>query len=370
MSEGGEGVRRASSSERGGEATNSRERSILSGAVPRSSPSTSDRPVSDLSKLRFLTSSSGRLLGFEPSFDRSSLVCVWSDSVPPRIFQARVVVRIRRDSSSPRGPRFPRVRSRRVRTATRARERRRPRRARVGAWVRRGALVRASARVRAGPRHVSATETTGPLEDVVKGSSCDWCGGVCDPEVSELNALSCSFAGCPPDAATYHQDCLERFLKSVGLDKCVRPLVAPAPDGEGSRARAMTHITPRVVLLTRRDLARAARARAPIDPTPNVLASPLRSADPPPLPSTRSSTTAGAARSGSSARAGAARPPRTPSRAPGPSKSPIPSSTRTATARSAARHSRRRPRRPPRSRGTAPRRRPGARRSAPRRSER
>ena len=106
------------------------------------------------------------------------------------------------------------------------------------------------------------TETTGPLEDVVKGSSCDWCGGVCDPEVSELNALSCSFAGCPPDAATYHQDCLERFLKSVGLDKCVRPLVAPAPDGEGSRARAMTHITPRVVLLTRRDLARAARARA------------------------------------------------------------------------------------------------------------
>ena len=152
---GGEGVRRASSSERGGEATNSCERSILSGAVPRSSPSTSDRPVSDLSKLRFLTSSSGRLLGFEPSFDRSSLVCVWSDSVPPRIFQARVVVRIRRDSSSPRGPRFPRVRSRRVRTATRARERRRPRRVRVGAWVRRGALVRASARVRAGPRHVS-----------------------------------------------------------------------------------------------------------------------------------------------------------------------------------------------------------------------
>lgn len=129
------------------------------------------------------------------------------------------------------------------------------------------------------------TETTGPLEEMVKGSSCDWCGGVCDPEASELNALSCSFAGCPPDAATYHQDCLERFLKSVGLDKCVRPLVAPAPDGEGSRARAMTHITPRVVLLTRRDLARAARARAPIDPTPNVLASPLRSADPPPVPS-------------------------------------------------------------------------------------
>ena len=128
------------------------------------------------------------------------------------------------------------------------------------------------------------TETTGPLEEMVKGSSCDWCGGVCDPEVSELNALSCSFAGCPPDAATYHQDCLERFLKSVGLDKCVRPLVAPAPDGEGSRARAMTHITPRVVLLTGRDLARAARARAPIDPTPNVLASPLRSADPPPRP--------------------------------------------------------------------------------------
>ena len=49
---------------------------------PRSSP-TSD-PVSDLSKLSPLTSSSGRLLGFEPSFDRSSLVCVWSDSVPPR----------------------------------------------------------------------------------------------------------------------------------------------------------------------------------------------------------------------------------------------------------------------------------------------
>ena len=200
----------------------------------------------------------------------------------------------------------------------------------------------------------------------MKGSSCDWCG-VCDPEVSELNALSCSFAGCPPDAATYHQDCLERFLKSVGLDKCVRPLVAPAPDGEGSRARAMTHKhTARRIADWARSRARA-RARTPIDPTPNVLASPLRSADPPPpvpSPEPRSRKVGFKCPRGCGKASAHAKP------CPGTIQKSHPIIHKNATASSAARHSRRRPRRPPRSRGTAPRRRPGARRSAPRRSER
>ena len=55
------------------------------------------------------------------------------------------------------------------------------------------------------------------------GSLCDWCGETCDPDVAELNALTCTFAECPPEASVYHQDCVEKYLKSVKLDKCVGP---------------------------------------------------------------------------------------------------------------------------------------------------
>ena len=61
---------------------------------------------------------------------------------------------------------------------------------------------------------------------------CDLCGEPCDPETQELNALDCTYAPkCPPDCAIYHQDCLERYLKTIRLEKCV--LIPPSPhEGE------------------------------------------------------------------------------------------------------------------------------------------
>ena len=59
--------------------------------------------------------------------------------------------------------------------------------------------------------------------EAAAGSQCDWCGETCDPDVAELNALTCTFAECPPEASVYHQDCLEKYLKSIKLDKCVEP---------------------------------------------------------------------------------------------------------------------------------------------------
>lgn len=53
----------------------------------------------------------------------------------------------------------------------------------------------------------------------LQGYKCDFCGQGCDPEAEELNALDCTFAQCPQEAAVYHQDCLEKYLKSVRLEK-------------------------------------------------------------------------------------------------------------------------------------------------------
>lgn len=53
----------------------------------------------------------------------------------------------------------------------------------------------------------------------VKGYRCDLCSRECDPEAEEINALDCSYSNCPADAAVYHQDCLEKYLKSVKLEK-------------------------------------------------------------------------------------------------------------------------------------------------------
>ena len=55
--------------------------------------------------------------------------------------------------------------------------------------------------------------------DGVNGSICDWCQEVCDSTAQELNALSCTFADCEPSASVYHQDCLERYLKGLKLEK-------------------------------------------------------------------------------------------------------------------------------------------------------
>ena len=53
----------------------------------------------------------------------------------------------------------------------------------------------------------------------VQGYCCDLCGRICDPEVEEINALDCSYSNCPAEAAVYHQDCLEKYLKSIKLEK-------------------------------------------------------------------------------------------------------------------------------------------------------
>ena len=66
-----------------------------------------------------------------------------------------------------------------------------------------------------------ASET---LSEEVAGNVCDWCQGTCDPAVQELNALTCSFTECPETSMSYHQTCLEKYLKSIKLDKCVVPL--------------------------------------------------------------------------------------------------------------------------------------------------
>lgn len=48
---------------------------------------------------------------------------------------------------------------------------------------------------------------------------CELCGEPADPSAEELNALTCTFAQC--NASIYHQDCLEKYLKRSGCEKCV-----------------------------------------------------------------------------------------------------------------------------------------------------
>lgn len=48
--------------------------------------------------------------------------------------------------------------------------------------------------------------------------TCELCGSACDPGAEELNCLSCTFQQC--DSGVYHQDCLEKFLKRTGCEKC------------------------------------------------------------------------------------------------------------------------------------------------------
>ncbi|GMH39185.1 hypothetical protein BSKO_07083 [Bryopsis sp. KO-2023] len=46
---------------------------------------------------------------------------------------------------------------------------------------------------------------------------CDLCGRGVDAVTEELNALDCTYQDCPP--LVYHQDCLEKYLKSIRLEK-------------------------------------------------------------------------------------------------------------------------------------------------------
>jgi hypothetical protein len=47
--------------------------------------------------------------------------------------------------------------------------------------------------------------------------SCDLCGDAVDATVHELNALTCGYKECP--TMIYHQDCIEKYLKSKKLER-------------------------------------------------------------------------------------------------------------------------------------------------------
>ena len=49
------------------------------------------------------------------------------------------------------------------------------------------------------------------------GGECDLCGKVCDTATQELNLLACSFSAC--EGGVYHQDCLEKYLKGIRLER-------------------------------------------------------------------------------------------------------------------------------------------------------
>ncbi len=46
---------------------------------------------------------------------------------------------------------------------------------------------------------------------------CDLCGEKSDASVQECNWLSCTFQHC--EGGLYHQECLEKYLKSNKLEK-------------------------------------------------------------------------------------------------------------------------------------------------------
>lgn len=53
----------------------------------------------------------------------------------------------------------------------------------------------------------------------VIGYFCDLCGGECEGDKEELNALGCTYPGCEAEASVYHQDCIEKYLKSIRCEK-------------------------------------------------------------------------------------------------------------------------------------------------------
>ncbi|BDA47722.1 hypothetical protein COCOBI_10-5730 [Coccomyxa sp. Obi] len=70
----------------------------------------------------------------------------------------------------------------------------------------------------------------------LEGFKCDLCSLPCDPQAQELNALDCTFSNCPSDASVYHQDCLEKYLKSIKLEKNRKTgFKCPRGCGKGSR---------------------------------------------------------------------------------------------------------------------------------------
>lgn len=69
-----------------------------------------------------------------------------------------------------------------------------------------------------------AAEAVGELSlHSIEGAICDLCGHACDTATQELNNLDCTYKPCSDLGAKfclYHQDCLERYLKGLRLEKC------------------------------------------------------------------------------------------------------------------------------------------------------
>jgi hypothetical protein len=50
-------------------------------------------------------------------------------------------------------------------------------------------------------------------------STCDLCGEEADSEVTEVVALDCSYAQCPAECELFHQSCVEKYLKTLKLER-------------------------------------------------------------------------------------------------------------------------------------------------------
>ena len=77
------------------------------------------------------------------------------------------------------------------------------------------------------------------MEDEVICGTCDLCGDEADGNVSECNALSCTFVQCglsTEKGILYHQACLDKFLRKEKLDKSRKTgFKCPRGCGKGSK---------------------------------------------------------------------------------------------------------------------------------------
>ena len=54
----------------------------------------------------------------------------------------------------------------------------------------------------------------------IRGLLCDLCGGEASTdEQTDLNSLTCTFSRCPDESSVYHQDCLDKYLRKLGLER-------------------------------------------------------------------------------------------------------------------------------------------------------
>lgn len=67
----------------------------------------------------------------------------------------------------------------------------------------------------------------------IEGKICDVCGEVCEA-TQELNGLDCTFCG---DDYCYHQECLEKYLKSIRCERRERKRCPAGAGAESARRR-------------------------------------------------------------------------------------------------------------------------------------